>query len=75
MRYHNCYKISNENQRKNLKKRGQKEIDQMLLMNYKGDEYPYGNQVTYYLDTNNNKKALEKALEKIYKSLINGNTF
>lgn len=68
-------KISNENQRKNLKKRGQKEIDQMLLMNYKGDEYPYGNQVTYYLDTNNNKKALEKALKKIYKSLINGNTF
>ena len=47
----------------------------MLLMNYKGEEYPYGNQVTYYLDTNNNKKALEKALEKIYKSLINGNTF
>lgn len=67
--------ISNEHQRRNLKKRGQKEIEQMLKMNYKGEEYPYGNQVTYYLHTNNNKKALEKALKEIYESLVNRNTF
>jgi hypothetical protein len=59
-------KISNENQYYNLSKRGQINIESMIKMNYKGEEYPYKDKVTYYLDTNNNEDVLKQLLISIY---------
>lgn len=59
-------KISNENQYSNLSKRGQINIESMIKMNYKGEEYPYKDKVTYYLDTNNNEDVLKQLLISIY---------
>ena len=62
-------KISNENQYRNLIKRNQKDIERMLKMNYLGEQYPYANEVTYYLDSKNDKELLKQLIEEIFKKL------
>lgn len=67
-------KISNQQQKDNLSKRHQEEIDKMLALNYASEDFPYIDRLTYYIDANNNKKTLRRALQKIYQELINTHT-
>ena len=41
----------------------------MLKMNYLGEQYPYANEVTYYLDSKNDKELLKRLIEEIFKKL------
>ncbi len=66
-------KVSSNDQRSNLKKRGQEQIEAMIEMNYDGEHYPYASKLDYYLDTNNDEKTLQEALAKLYHQLVNRN--
>ncbi len=62
-------KINNKNQYRNLSKRNQAQIDKMIKMNYLGEEYPYSDAVTYYLDTKNSIETLRSMLYEIISNL------
>lgn len=67
-------RVTNAQQKENLSHRHQEEIDAMLCLNYRGEDFPYADRLTYYLNTKNDKKTLRKALKKIYQDLVNTHT-
>lgn len=66
--------VTNQQQKENLSKRHQEEIDKMLALNYQSEDFPYIDRLTYYIDAKNNKKTLRRALQKVYQTLINAHT-